>query len=403
MKVVILDGNQRSALAATRSLGAKGIEVAVGEEFIPCLSSRSRFCRESFVYPSPGEHPHGFIKAINDCAGRCGGAVLFPMTDVSLSEVLKRRNDLREDIHLPFADYQRYMALSDKARLFRTANALGIPMPPTVSSLDWPPGDIQAAMREASALRFPLVVKSSRSRMYMDGSLVIGSVDYVRDRVELERVLSKEAYRKGTFVIQERIEGPGVGIFLLSQEGRIHAHFAHRRIREKPPSGGVSVLCESISPSPLALDSAAKLLEHTGWSGVAMVEFKLDRRDHDIPKLIEVNARFWGSLQLAVSSGVDFPYLLYRMAAGLDVAAPGSYATGLRSRWELGDLDHVLICLKKGCRDLPPAALTGSRIDALMNFLATFFDPRVRNEVARYEDPQPFLFEFKQYLRDLLT
>jgi predicted ATP-grasp superfamily ATP-dependent carboligase len=50
--------------------------------------------------------------------------------------------------------------------------------------------------------------------------------------------------------------------------------------------------------------------------GVAMVEFKLDRRKGNAAKLIDVNGRFWGSLQLAILSGVDFPYYLYQLAVG---------------------------------------------------------------------------------------
>ena len=37
-----------------------------------------------------------------------------------------------------------------------------------------------------------------------------------------------------------------------------------------------------------------------------MVEFKHDERD-GVPKLMEINGRFWGSLQLAIDAGVDFP------------------------------------------------------------------------------------------------
>src|SRR5690606_9876903 len=43
-------------------------------------------------------------------------------------------------------------------------------------------------------------------------------------------------------LVQQRIEGPGTGVFLLRWQGRTLAAFAHRRIREKPPSGGVSVV-----------------------------------------------------------------------------------------------------------------------------------------------------------------
>lgn len=39
-----------------------------------------------------------------------------------------------------------------------------------------------------------------------------------------------------------------------------------------------------------------------------MVEWKVDLRDGR-PKLMEINPRFWGSLELAVRSGVNFPSL----------------------------------------------------------------------------------------------
>ena len=85
-----------------------------------------------------------------------------------------------------------------------------------------------------------------------------------------------------------------------------------------------------------------KLLKLMKWYGVAMVEFKEDPRD-GIAKLMEVNPRFWGSLQLAVFSGVDFPYLIYRMAKGESFEPVLTYGVGRRCRWLLpGDLFHFL-------------------------------------------------------------
>ncbi|MBE9571532.1 MAG: ATP-grasp domain-containing protein [Proteobacteria bacterium] len=135
------------------------------------------------------------------------------------------------------------------------------------------------------------------------------------------------------------------------QNGSVFARFAHQRIREKPPGGGVSVLCQSISPPREALEAATSLMKSLGWFGPAMVEFKWDRRDNK-PKLMEVNGRFWGSLQLAISSGIDFPYLLYCLASGEKINRPSNYKVCVRSRWELGDLDHLLIRLRKRRQEL---------------------------------------------------
>ena len=95
-----------------------------------------------------------------------------------------------------------------------------------------------------------------------------------------------------------------------------------------PPSGGVSVLCESVPLRKPLVDYALRILQSAAWHGVAMVEFKLDARS-GIPHLMEVNGRFWGSLQLAIDAGVDFPWLLYQLAATGSAQPPAApYATG---------------------------------------------------------------------------
>lgn len=37
------------------------------------------------------------------------------------------------------------------------------------------------------------------------------------------------------------------------------------------------------------------------------------------PKLMEIDGRFWGSLEVAIALGIDFPYLFYRLAVDGDV------------------------------------------------------------------------------------
>ena len=122
-------------------------------------------------------------------------------------------------------------------------------------------------------------------------------------------------------MLQERIRRPRHRCVRLLSRGRAVALFSHRRLRERPPWGGVSVLSESIALCPDARDYAHSLLDDLGWHGVAMVEFKRDARD-GVPKLMEINGRFWGSLQLAIDAGVDFPG-----AAGRGASATGRAST----------------------------------------------------------------------------
>jgi predicted ATP-grasp superfamily ATP-dependent carboligase len=398
--VIILDGNQRSALAATRSLGMKGIDVVVGAEEGRSLASSSRFCKRFFSYPSPDSDPAAFLRAVVETTGRYVSPVLFPMTDITVNEILLNRSLLPENVRIPFSDHSRYDALSDKENLFRQAKKLAIPMPETLFSSDFT--SREALVSDAVSMGFPLVVKAAHSRERLSGKYVASSVKYVNNPSELKAVLGKPPYNQMRCLVQKRIQGKGMGIFLLARNGEVLARFAHRRIREKPPSGGVSVLCESIRPPAEALDAASRLVSTIGWHGVAMIEFKWDDEENR-PKLIEVNARFWGSLNLAIRAGVDFPYLLYLLALGEKVEGPFDYRIGLKSRWELGDLDHLLIRLKK---DPDHPAVSGTRVrkrDAVWVFLADFFRPSVIHEIFDSGDPGPFLFEAKEYVRNLAS
>ena len=67
-----------------------------------------------------------------------------------------------------------------------------------------------------------------------------------------------------------------------------------------------------------------------------MVEFKKDARDGKFI-LMEINPKFWGSLDLSISSGVNFPKLLVEMALNGDVEPVFSYNTNIKFRWPFPD------------------------------------------------------------------
>ena len=145
-------------------------------------------------------------------------------------------------------------------------------------------------------------------------------------------------------LIQESIprKGEAFGVSaLFNKDSKLRAVFVHKRLREYPVTGGPSTLRESVK-NPKVQELGLKLLKALDWVGVAMVEFKVDPRDGE-PKLMEINPRFWGSLQLAILSGVDFPYLIYRMAKEGDVKPILDYKIGVRCRWMFpGDFIHFL-------------------------------------------------------------
>jgi predicted ATP-grasp superfamily ATP-dependent carboligase len=212
------------------------------------------------------------------------------------------------------------------------AAGLGIPAP--ASRLPAGPGDLA---RAAADVGFPAIIKPCEGQGAHGVKLVNGLG-------ELEEWHPRIVRRFGPALVQEFIPPGGgeFGVSLLMGAGqKVLASFSHRRIRSYPVSGGPSTLRESVH-CPEAERHAESLLGALGWLGVAMVEFRRDPRDGRY-KLIEVNHRFWGSLQLAIVAGVDFPALLCRMALGEKVDPVLDYRAGVQCRWFFpGDVMHFL-------------------------------------------------------------
>jgi predicted ATP-grasp superfamily ATP-dependent carboligase len=199
-------------------------------------------------------------------------------------------------------------------------------------------------------------------------------------------------------LLQQRIVGPGVGVFVLLASGELLGAFGHRRILEKPPSGGVSACSESVPLAPALLEQSVALLRRLGWEGAAMVEYKLDRAT-GTPYLMEVNGRLWGSLQLAIDAGVDFPRLLVENALGNPVTVVRDWRVGVRCRWRLGEVDHLLARVRHSARELSLPEDAPSLGRALGHAVLPAWRPGRRGEVFRWTDPRPGIHEFRNWIR----
>lgn len=386
--ILILDADQRSALAATRSLGKRGIQVHTSEAAPTALAGRSRYSRQYTQYPSPAREPEHFIRALSELVKEQQIGMLLPMTELTTLLLLEHQQAFA-GVHIPFADAQTVDMLADKCTLMQLARTLNIPTPQTWHAGS--PAELPVALEE---LPYPLVLKPGKSWLLQQGQWCRVNVHIAATPVEARQILAVEpAFQAHPFLLQEYIEGYGAGIFALYDKGKPLAFFAHRRLREKPPQGGVSVLSESVAMDPAQGNHAQALLNHAGWHGVAMVEFRV--APDGTPYLMEINTRFWGSLQLAIDAGIDFPYLLYQLACGERPDPVQNYKTGIKLRWLLGDLDNLYLTLRD--RDHS----TRIKLEAVLRFLtpAPF---RTRHEINRWGDLGPFRHEIRQYIVDLM-
>ena len=395
MKVFVTDGDQRPALAITRSLGRRGITVLVGEEQPHSLASRSRYCAGHVTYPSPYRCAEAFQRFVVELVQRESVDLIVPVTDVTTASVCLNQEALRRYVRVVAPPFAAFDLVTNKASALLAAQGCGIPIPRTVFV-----DGLSGLETVVDRIEYPAVVKPARSRIPTRDGWVGTSVHYAFSEAELRRLYEETGYLASyPSLIQPRIVGPGLGLFVLFDHGELLAAFAHERRREKPPSGGVSVLCESVLVEPRLLDDAVRLLGPLGWHGVAMLEYKRDRSTGEA-LLLEVNGRFWGSLQLAVDAGVDFPYLCHRLALGHRPEVLPAYRVGVRNRWLMGDLDHLLLRLLSKDRDLCLPDGAPSRWRVLIDFVSCSGNG-LHDQVVSRDDPGPFLYELRRYANGL--
>jgi len=392
MRVLVTDGEQRSALAVVRSLGRAGHSVHVCSTRRRSLAGASRYCRAQSAVTDPLESPTEFVARVEDLLKTWQIDVLLPITDAALLALLPERESFAH-VRIPFPTHGQFRRICDKATVLEVAGRLGIDVPGQVSVTDPSERDDLTA----NSLRFPLVVKPARSVGEANGRRAKLGVSHVADWNGLQDLLDLAPTAAYPLLLQQRVVGPGIGVFLLVWGGELLAVFGHRRLREKPPSGGVSVYRESVAVQPELVARSRALLDEFAWEGVAMVEYKIDAGT-GTPYLMEVNGRFWGSLQLAIDAGVDFPALLLAAACGERPQPVLSYREGVKCRWWWGDVDQLLLRLRRSREALALPPDEPGRWSALAEFLMSWKDGG-RREVLRPDDPRPFLHETLQWLR----
>jgi predicted ATP-grasp superfamily ATP-dependent carboligase len=374
-----------------RSLGRAGHPVLVASDRRRPLAAWSRYCRSGFRLA--GETPQAFA-ALRAWAVTQRVRIVFPLTErACLLCNLERDAWKAAGMTLGCAPQEMLLQAFDKVRTLEAARACGVDAPPTRF-----PASLEEARQAASELGFPCVVKARFSNAW-DGTgfLADPGPGYAKDMAELTGAV--QARRQGAQwpIIQGFVPGQGKGVFALCDRGQAVAWFAHERLRDVRPSGSGSSLRRSAPLDPRLLAPAARLLNALQWHGPAMVEFR-DDGVHP-PYLIEMNGRFWGSLQLAVSAGADFPQWWAGILQGRPVERRTGYATGVTLRWVWGDVKRFLYILAGAPPGYPgryPTILQGVRE------LLGRQPPGTHSETWQPEDRWPAVGEWVQGIGDLL-
>lgn len=380
--VLVLDGDQASALAIVRSLGRRSIAVHVASDAAAPLAGCSRYARQCLRYPDPMRDESAFVDWVVARLAEPLYELVIPVTERSLVALLRHRHRL-DDRRVAMAPTAALEQVLDKDRTMALARSLGVAVPQSilVQGLD----QLDAA---AAQLGYPLVVKPSRSMGAHAGQRMQLAVSYARNAREL-RNQAEHALRFGQVLLQERFEGDGVGVELIADQGRVQYRFQHRRLHEVPLTGGGSSLRVSEAVVPALAEASDRLIAALGWHGVAMVEFKYAPASGEY-RLMEINGRFWGSLPLAVAAGADFPALLHELLTTGRLTPCPPAREGIVCRQLSRDIDWLEHVLRKAAP--PGLARLPSWQRVLLDTLLVL-SPRHRFDVQSIRDPWPGLVD----------
>jgi len=351
--VLLSDEHYKHSLGIVRHLGRMGVRVTMVAASKHSLACSSRYCREVILSPA------GTVEALVDTTLQAARQrhfdLVMPVSYPMTLALAKQREQLDSYTRLEVVASHTLERAADKAKMIVLAGKLGVPAPRTFSSSE--------IHERAGELIFPVVIKPQQE------SPGRPPIRYARNLRELWEILP-QAGRKPSgetenYLVQEFIPGYGCGFFATYQNGVCKRIFMHRRVREYPATGGVSSCAESFCDSKLEW-YGRRMLDALHWHGVAMVEFRRDSRDGEY-KLMEINPKFWGSLDLALAAGADFPGDLCQMALGRTLAFSDRYERNLRFQWPLsghGELFHLW-----------------SRPQSVLGVAVDFLNPRVKSNV----------------------
>jgi predicted ATP-grasp superfamily ATP-dependent carboligase len=386
-RILVTDAHWNKTVAAIRSLGRRGFSVTAGESTWIAAGFFSRHVSHRIQYPSPLVQPDAFVKAIVTELHKKQYDVLMPMELSTLLLLSANRDQFEHLVRFPFAAHDSLLRAAGKKETLQAAHKIGVPMPKTVVVT---PGISSASLLNDPGL--PMVLKPD----FGEGGR---GLFYIRNKEELEKGLHEIFKQDKVYLAQEMIPagGDALGVSLLMDEdGKTLARFTHRRLREYPVSGGPSTLRESCRHEE-AEAYAEKLLHALKFQGVAMVEFKVDPRDN-VPKLMEINPRFWGSLPLAIAAGVDFPYIVYCWAMKKAFAIPAQKENVRLRNLLPGDLLYLLAKKGKVGRSFFDFTKTsdelftlddpGPVLGRLLSPIAFLYDPQLRSILKARQDPK---------------
>ena len=324
-KILVPDYQGQHVISGIRSLVRQGdiCDVAWNKRY--CYSKYVKnFYRISSSNKDDSKYVSDIIKL---CHNKEYDAVL-PFGNSSYYALSKHSQKLNGNVNVIVPDYELYSIAHDKYKTIEFCKNIGISTPELFT--DYTYKDINDISRH---VRYPVVIKAKI------GTGVEKGLRYANNEEELKRyyyeisecVAETGASNYESPIIQEYIPGFIHDACTLTINGKVINILTQRRNIMYPIYGGVGAVNVTTHDQKLS-SIARKLLEALKWHGPAQIEFKYDERDKQY-KIIEINPKLWGTLDLSIKVGMDFPLMIRNILLGEDVETNKNYPEGVRYKF----------------------------------------------------------------------
>jgi len=372
-KVLITDPNYKHSLGILYALTRAGYAVDVISDNVSLLIFSRYITKAPFLENNFKEQS---IELFLDFLKKADYDVFLPVGAKSIYLASKYKSEIEKYVKTPLANFEKISFCMDKEKIKQASTSIGLDV-----AEHWPFASKKELIDQLEGFSYPVVIKG-RNEIFKNHPQYADDPSDLLNKINiLERIVGEDIFEQ--IIIEKKILGRGYGFFALYNSGKCIQYFMHKRIREFPPTGGSSTCAESVCDEGL-LNSGRTILDFLQWHGVAMVEFK---KDEETGKnyVIEINPKFWGSLDLAIECGVDFPTLAVQMALGEKIKTNNQYYVGLKYHWPInGELMHAFF-----------------RPKSIPIIFRDFINPNVKNNLI-LKDPLVIIFSFFSELRSII-
>jgi carbamoylphosphate synthase large subunit len=383
--VLVTSGWVRTAYNIVESLGRKGIPVHVVDYSPHAMCRRSRWTKSFHLVPNYREEPKAYAQAVGEVARTVGARVLIPVLEDVIT-LAAYEAMLPKELAFVHADVGILRLANDKWEVTRVCQRLDVPC-----AVSFVPASIDDLRCRANELEYPAVIKTRIGNAGKGVVIVKNANDLVE---QFRKVIDRFSIPAGKWpMVQEFLGSDVAGVCMIYDRGRVVAASAETYLRCKEGNRFSTSVYRLSTHDPEGLGNCMKVADALGWHGVLHFDLIRDPKT-GVPKITEINPRFWGGLSVAIAAGIDFPYLLYELALTKRISRPPrTYRDGVYARWVLGDLIGILNLAKR-------SASAGEKIRELREILRSPF--RGTTDDFRLTDLLPFIMEMYDYFRRYL-